>query len=302
MNKNGKRPLVFKRSDGFEDMPVDVPCGQCIGCRLERSRQWAVRCEHEASLYSDNCFLTLTFNDDNLPDSNSISVRDVQLFMKRLRKKFKGLDAVERDGKITYPIRFFACGEYGDKNARPHYHVCLFNFDFSDKVLYRVDNNNRLYTSNDLMTLWPYGFSIVGALTFQSAAYVARYITKKVTGDVADDHYSYVNNDTGEIFDRVSEFVTMSRRPGIGSDWYDKYKDDVFMSDTVIVNGVKCRPPSYYSVQLEKTDTKSYNLIKRRRATRASIYSEDNTPDRLKVREKVQSARMAMLPRRLEEE
>ena len=140
-NKNGKRPIVFNHRDGFLDLPVQVPCGQCIGCRLERSRQWAIRCVHEASLYDDNCFITLTYTDENLPCRGNrdcdkcdhfkekrcdglergLCKRDFQLFLKRLRKMFgKG-------------VRYHHCGEYGEQLGRPHHHACLFNFNFPDR-------------------------------------------------------------------------------------------------------------------------------------------------------------------------
>lgn len=158
---------------------LQVPCGQCVGCRLERSRQWAVRCVHEASLYTDNCFVTLTYNDDFLPEDRSLHYRHFQLFMKRLRKR-------HGDG-----VRFYMCGEYGEKQGRPHYHACLFNFRFSDMRLWQERNGVKLYRSAELERLWPFGFCSVGEVTFESAAYVARYIMKKVTGDAAESHYTF---------------------------------------------------------------------------------------------------------------
>ena len=151
--------------------PCTIPCGKCIGCRLAHSRQWAVRCVHEASLHERNCFLTLTFDDAHLPVSGSVSVRDVQLFLKRLRKALS---------YQNIKIRFFACGEYGDKNLRPHYHLILFNYDFSDdRQLLRQTPYGPLYISDFLFRLWPYGFHTIGNVTFKSCAYVARYVTKK---------------------------------------------------------------------------------------------------------------------------
>ena len=119
--ETGKRPVVFNPRDGFYDQPVDLPCGQCIGCRLERSRQWAIRCVHEASLHERNCFITLTYRDECLPTNGSLDLDAFQKFMKRLRRRFG-------EG-----VRFFHCGEYGENFGRPHYHAILFNLDFSDK-------------------------------------------------------------------------------------------------------------------------------------------------------------------------
>jgi len=121
--ETGKRSIVFQRSEAFVDMPVVVPCGQCIGCRLEKSRQWAIRCVHESKCHDDNIFVTLTYNNENLPKDGSLCLADLQKFMKRLRKKYGA------------GIRYFACGEYGEKLKRPHYHVCIFglNFPMRDK-------------------------------------------------------------------------------------------------------------------------------------------------------------------------
>jgi hypothetical protein len=117
-NEAGKWPVVFKPTAGYLDKELKLPCGRCIGCRLERSRQWAVRCVHEASLHEKNCFITLTYSPENLPKDGSLDVSHFQKFMKRFRKRFGP------------GIRFFHCGEYGESLSRPHYHACIFGFDF----------------------------------------------------------------------------------------------------------------------------------------------------------------------------
>lgn len=287
-NESGKRSITFDRARGFIDMPVQVPCGQCIGCRLERSRQWAMRCVHEASLHEDNCFITLTYDDDHLPESGSLIKRDYQLFMKRLRKRF-GSD-----------IRFFHCGEYGETTNRPHYHACLFNFDFPDKVLLKTSMGNRLFISETLSELWPYGFSLIGDVTFESAAYVARYIMKKVTGDKSEAHYTRVDPSSGEMLQVEPEYVTMSRRPGIGSLWFDKFTGDVFPSDFITLRGKKMKPPKYYDRLYEFSAPDLLREIKSRRKFKAKSHSENNTLSRLQVRETVQKRRLEKLPRPLE--
>ena len=181
--------MIFNPKYAYQaDQPEKLPCGQCVGCRLERSRQWAIRCMHEAQMHEDNCFITLTFNPESLDDRSnpwSLDVRDFQLFMKRLRKKYGA------------GIRFYHCGEYGELNKRPHYHACIFGFDFPDKRLWKVTNSgHRLYISESLDELWPFGFCTIGNVTFESAAYVARYIMKKVNGDAAADHYEWIDEDT----------------------------------------------------------------------------------------------------------
>lgn len=224
LNASGKRSIAFNIHDGFIDQPITVPCGQCIGCRLERSRQWAIRCVHEASLYDENCFVTLTYDNAHLPDDGSLDKTHFQKFMKRLRKYYG-----------NYRLRYFHCGEYGERFARPHYHLCIFGFDFPDKELWKETSGGKLYISDTLNEIWGKGYCVLGDVTFESAAYVARYITKKITGDKADEHY--VDKKTGVL--RLPEYITMSRRPGIGSDWYSKYSTDAFPSDFIVIRGKK---------------------------------------------------------------
>lgn len=159
--------------------PIMLPCGQCVGCRLERSRQWALRCVHESKMHKDNCFITLTYATEHLPPDSSLHYPDFQKFMKRLRKKYG-------EG-----IRFYMCGEYGENFGRPHFHACLFGHNFTDLKLWKETNGQKLYRSKELEQLWPFGHSSVGSVTFESAAYVARYIMKKITGEAAEQHYTF---------------------------------------------------------------------------------------------------------------
>ena len=288
LTDKGKRRIVFNLGDAIDDKEITFPCGQCIGCRLERSRQWAIRCVHEAQMHESNCFITLTY-DDNVPDDGSLDKSHYQKFMKRLRKRFSGKR-----------IRYFHCGEYGDTTFRPHYHACIFGFDFPDKELYSTRDDVRLYTSDVLRKLWPYGFSTIGDVTFDSAAYVARYVMKKVTGDASKAHYEYIDPSSGEVHDRQPEYTTMSRRPGIGRDWYDKYKDDVFPDDFLIVNGVRMKPPKYYEGVFEVEGGVDYDWLKFEREKAAEKSADDNTYDRLRAREVVKFAQLGMLKRNLE--
>lgn len=281
-NPSGLRSIVFDRKEGFEDLEVWLPCGQCIACRLARSREWAIRCVHEASLYDDNCFITLTYNDENLPDDLSLRKSDFQKFIKRLRKRFPR----SKDNNI----RYFHCGEYGEKLSRPHYHACLFNFDFIDKTVWKVENGFRLYTSETLQQLWPYGYSVIGDVTFESAAYVARYILKKVTGDAAPGHYG----------DRQPEYTTMSRRPGIGAKWYEQFKDDLFPHDKVVINGSLVTVPKFYYQLLALDEPKLNFLLKATRKKLSERNADDNTLKRLMVKEKCLEARLSLLTRSFE--
>lgn len=293
----GKSPTVFKRSDSSLGLavPRTIPCGRCIGCRLERSRQWAVRCMHEASLYENNCFITLTYDDAHLPYDHSLNVRHCQLFMKRLRKSYSGLERVEN----SYPIRFFMCGEYGDQRDRPHYHACLFNFDFPDRELWSTNEAGNLYTSEILQELWPYGFSTIGNVTFDSAAYVARYIMKKRLGKDQADYYEYFDEITGVIYDRSPEFVVMSRRPGIAKGWFDEFYDEVYNEDFVLINGKRCKPPRFYDNKFDVLLHSDMEKKKRERRSKAKDFACDCTPERLRVREEVALCNLKMKTRKV---
>lgn len=277
---SGKRAIVFNVNEGFADMTVNVPCGQCVGCRLERSRQWAIRCMHEASMHEQNCFITLTFDNENLDPEGSLRKEDFQKFMKRLRK---------RTGAA---VRYYHCGEYGSKLSRPHHHACLFGYDFPDRYLFIQREGVALYRSPLLESLWPFGISSVGEVTFESAAYVARYIMKKQLGKGAEEFYR----------GKIPEYTTMSRRPGIGSSWYEKFKDDVYPSDEVFVRrGVRCKPPKYYDALFDLENPEEFAEIKRSRIKAARSRDADQSEDRLAAREKVTLARVGKLKRSIEE-
>lgn len=300
LSVNGKRPLVFLEtlSNGEH---LEISCGQCIGCRLERSRIWAVRISNEASLYKDNCFITLTYSPEYLPSDGSLDVRHFQLFMKKLRKKY---------GKI----RFFHCGEYGERLGRPHYHACLLGFDFPDKILLRTtERGDEVFSSKSLDALWGMGRTEIGSVTFESAAYVARYITKKVTGKAAEEHYSRTDFDTGEIIELKPEYTTMSRRPGIGEPWLKKFHADVYNWDQMVTrSGAVIPPPRYFDKRYELMNPEHMAKVKMKREQRdVNVYGTaenlrrtiDNTPERLEVRKTVKLATVNQtLNRQLEKE
>jgi len=217
---NGKDNIVFRPPTSSSSSYIQLPCGKCDDCRLEYSRQWAMRCMHEAQMYENNCFITLTFNDDFVDSRNpSLDKKMFVNFMKRLRKHLSA-DASASSRRV----RFFHAAEYGEIYGRPHHHAILFGFDFPDKVLRRITKaNQRCYTSALLEKLWTdpksgksYGFHEIGQVSFESCAYVARYCLKKVVGESAEDHYT-IMDDQGNFYKKVPEFCTMSRRPGLGS-------------------------------------------------------------------------------------
>nr|QJB19295.1 MAG: replication initiator protein [Microvirus sp.] len=283
---DGSVKFVSRNKKGVEG-DLSLPCGQCVGCRLERSRQWAMRCVHEASLHADNAFITLTYDDSSLPVGGTLVYPDFQKFMKRLRKR------------TGAKISFYVGGEYGEELMRPHFHACLFGYDFYDKVYFKKSaSGERLYTSKFLESLWPHGLSSVGSVSFQSAAYIARYCMKKVNGDLAEAHYRVITED-GEIIDRTPEFNHMSLKPAIGKRWLEKFQTDVFPRDYVVINGVKTKPPKYYDVLFEKENPGVFSELVAQRELDAERNLADNSYARLAVKEQVNIARVNLLKRTL---
>lgn len=282
---NGKGVIFFSPPKlGSKSVEfVQLPCGRCIGCRLERSRQWAVRCMHEAQLHEENCFITLTFDDENINEMGTLVKRDFQKFMKRLRKKFQ-----------PKKIRFLHAGEYGEITQRPHHHALLFGVDFPDKRLIKERNGNKVYSSRILEQLWPYGFHEIGSLTFESAAYVARYCCKK-----QDGKNELITKEKHKKDGRLKEYNTQSRRPGLGRDWLKKYgSTDVWPQDSVVMRGIKMKPPKYYTSQYELTNPEEAGNIKLKRKE-AAAENENNRWERLPSREKCATERFKQLKRSL---
>lgn len=269
-----KRRVHFNNNG--KDFPQDIPCGQCIGCRLERSRQWAIRCVHEASLHEQNTFISLTYDDDHLPPGGSLVKTHFQKFMKRLRK-------------ACGQMRYYHCGEYGETLGRPHHHACLFGFDFEDKTPWTTRNGFPVYRSATLERIWPNGNSEIGSVTFESAAYVARYIMKKITGPAAPQHYE----------GRTPEYTSMSRRPGIGTNWRSTYEKELLDHDSIVIRGIPMKPPRAYDVALEITHPGRMEEIRQARRDAATQRQADNTPERLATREIVATAQLNQLKRNL---
>lgn len=286
-SREGKNPLTGKwpltsMNKGYRDKPQKVPCGKCVGCHLEYSRQWAMRCVHELQQHTFSSFITLTYEDDQLvwhegAKRPTLHPRDLQLFWKRLRKEYgKG-------------IRYFAAGEYGDVTGRPHYHAIVFGHDFPDKKFHSFKNGYIEYRSRALNDLWGHGDCAIGSATFESCAYVARYVLKKKYGQAADYY------DSEKI---LPEFVRMSRRPGIGADWYEKFQDDVFPHDYVVIRGgIKCRPPKFYTNRYEKSHPLDIEQIKEERKIQASKKWRENIDARLNVRHEIARQKMNSLKR-----
>lgn len=224
--------------------------------------------------------------------------------MKRVRKKYVryALDPDTLKGWPINPIRFLHCGEYGDEKRRPHYHTILFGLRFLDQQPYkRTAAGHLLYTSAELSALWPFGLATVGEATFESIAYVARYIVKKLDfyGEKA---YEHIDLDTGEVLPLLAEYTTRSLKPAIGKEWYERFPGDVYPSDEVVVRGKVMKPPKYYDTLLERTDAELLAAIKERRKAAALERDADSSTRRLREREVVKLAQTNQLKRSLSDE
>jgi len=290
----GYEGVSFKHTEGAEELRL--PCGNCIGCRLEKSRQWAVRMVNEAQMHEENSFITLTYNDANLPSDLSVNVCHFQDFMKKLRSRLS-----------PRRIRFFHCGEYGSDAdpetarctgflGRPHYHAIIFGFAFPDRSYFKTVNGCRYYQSAFLEDVWSFGFCVVGDVSFESCAYVARYVVKKMNGELANDHYFSLDDRTGELKAVAPEYCTMSRNKGIGESWIKKYGREVFYNDSVVMRGIEMKPPRYYEQFFDGLDLEA---VKGEREVASYKRSADNTPDRLRVREVCKQAQVKFLQRGL---
>lgn len=283
-----------------------------MGCRYDKAKHWAARIQHEAQQWPSNLFLTLTYRDPSectieqlekklhIPEFPSLDKKHLQDFIKRMREHFRDTT-----------IRYYACGEYGDQNGRPHYHLCAFNLAFSDEQLYSQNQGYPLFISKTLDDLWGYGFATIGELTYESAAYTARYILKKMTGARADDHYLRFN-EYGVCRWLEPEFTTMSRghrcpgckqlghtKPGctdctrgIGRNWIDNYKEDVYPSDDLPIPGVGIVKgvPRFYDEVLKDTQPDLYDSVKTKRARYARDNPLEFSPQRLEAKFKCAAA------------
>lgn len=258
-------------------------------CRLEKSRRWAMRMIHELKMTPDRkaCFITLTYRDEELPPNGSLVKRDWQLFAKRLRNR-------------CGPFRFYMCGEYGDQTGRPHYHAIIFGLDFSqDRKRWRKSKHGDfLDRSATLEKCWTKGSAEIGEVTFESCAYVARYVMKKRTGAQAKWHYMF-EQPNGDMIEHMPEFALMSRNPGLGAGYVEKYAEEMFRHDNVMVNGKACSLPDYYDNRLKRIDEGRVERMKESRRKRGDEKAHDNTRARLRAKAKVAEAKIRTLVRGL---
>lgn len=232
---------------------LQVPCNKCIECEMQRAEEFALRCVLEAKQYKQNCMVTLTYKDNPI----TLIKRDLQLFLKRLRKKI---------GKV----RYFACGEYGSKGLRPHYHIILFGYSPSDLEYFFDRNGNPVYKSEEIEKLWKLGYISVGELNFKTAKYTAKYLQK-------------LNNCPDGC---LKPFLCMSLKPGIGFNYFIKNYNDIIKNDGIYYLGKKYKIPKYfmskYSIDLQLIANGSLDDIKQARLLRQQCYNVDLETKRLK--------------------
>lgn len=279
---------------------IEIPCGKCIGCRLDYSRTWANRMMLELKDHETAYFVTLTYNDEHVPISYypdpetgeaievyTLSKRDVQLFFKRLRKA----------GQV---VRYFLAGEYGNMTFRPHYHAIIYGLRLDDLKPLKRTKGGLLYTSEFLERTWQKGLVAVAEVTWETCAYTARYVTKKLKGDLAEFY---------KIHNIVPEFALMSRKPGLARKYYDENKDKFYATDTIIIStdkgGLKFKPPKYFDCLYELDNPEEYGKIKAKRRMMAEAHrklklskTDLNYYELLSVEENIKKRQLEALPRK----
>jgi len=361
----GKLEFTSSKVDADE---IQIPCGQCRGCRRKRSRDWALRCVHEIRAHTFNCFITLTYNDQHLPRDAGLNHQHFADFISRLRaalhreiRREGHTDAYDGDRRTdqsaekerarqqhaswkskaaerllpsrplrgaegrggektkqfqydlneisnTQPSRrkqraarrlhvgYYMCGEYGERNGRPHYHAILFGIDFADRQFHTMRNGNRIDTSKTLEKLWGMGFASVGGATYESARYISEYIIKRLR----DGKKTRLQTDleTGEVREVPKEYNAMSKRPGVGSGYLRKH-GEYLAHGWVIHNSSKIPPPRYYDKWFSKYNPHQWEALQHQRYLLQKLHQEHHTPERLAVQELVDRAKTRTFKRDL---
>lgn len=257
-----------------------------MDCRIDRQRDWATRCAHEAACHDHNWFVTLTYAPEHLPANLSVSKEEHQRFMKRLRKN------------TGQEVRYFMCGEYGSQNQRPHYHYLLFGLDLADTIPWRRQGSPsgkfyQIYRSATLEKAWSKGHVELGEVNYKTAAYCAGYVRKKITGEALDEvdpetglkPYQLYDSETGEVIDRCSEFAYMSRRPGIGVNFYAKYREQMARLGHCVIDGHRVPIPRFYLSRLAEDYPEAAARIRAANAERATERIAGDTLERTRQRQ-----------------
>ena len=282
--------ITVKNPDTGNDRDIKTACRHCIGCLIQYQTDWQIRICNHATMTKNNQFVTLSLEDKHLPPNHLVDIRQMQLFHKRLRQNFS-------DETIQM---IYKC-EYSPVKLRPHYHGIYFGLPLDDL---KHHSNNKfghpLYTSKILTDIWGLGHVIIGAVTPQSAAYIARDINKT---DKPNKAAQYKKNSQGIYVKDLKPIFQMSRNPGISKQWIDKFMWDVFPEGIIIQDGKKLPAPEYYVKQLEKLNPEMHALflIKRHESIFTKTYKEEHRPQRLSVKETCLRAKLGKDPKKNEQ-
>ena len=287
---------VARTSQRVDGRYLEIPCGQCIGCRLDRTSNWASRFMCESLMHESNWFATLTYKEESCPRDGGLRYADVQAAWKRL--------------SYYQRVRHGTCGEYGSVNLRPHYHAILFGLRLDDVEPWRKSPaGHQLFRSRSFEErIWPHGNAEFGSVSYDSCAYVAAYCVKKVTGKAAEVRspvtgllpYERIDSLSGEVVSVEPEFLHVSKRPAIGVPFLEKYGGDVYnVHDAVILHGRKQRVPRAFDRWLEKQPGLRIDELKADRLERAVTHADDQTRARMETRAAVTRAKFATKERSL---
>lgn len=293
-----------------------IPCGNCIGCRLEYSREWANRGYLETKSWKQNWFVTITYDDENMTtleetkDQNEITywnngTWNGTLVPKELTQFIKNVRQIMKRKYNEDNIRFMACGEYGEEGQRPHYHIIFFNLNLPTDTFFepKIINKETYFRNKIIEQAWTKGISNISEATWNNIAYTARYITKKVNGKTSSEHYASKG--------QTKEFLRVSRAPGIGRYYYDEKKEEIYKNDEIIIvnkeGAISTKPPKYFDKLYEKDNPEHWKEIKAKRIRMAKMNAklEDQTHsltrlNHLAIKERTKASKVQTLKRSME--
>lgn len=273
--------ITFQKSEAWTDLPMNLPCGKCIGCRIQRAQEWGTRVMNELKAAGPSAFVTLTYDDEHLPPGGTLVPNDLKLFWLRLRRKH------------DKPFRYFACGEYGDKTNRPHYHAVVFGYWPQHRVRIPGERNTPMYRSDELDRLWPHGQARLSPVTRENAVYIAKYTLGKYDEQGQP-------RDFGQ---RRAPYLTMSTHPGIGHYYAREHARALARFGGVRQRGgTLAAVPRYYVKVLARHEPNLADGLKRRRIEKMQLNTEserDNPGPLPGAREENALARVALAERKL---
>lgn len=271
-----------KRLNGRSFRYISLPCGLCFGCRIDNARMWSLRMMHETRYHDDNYFVTLTYDPQNLPADGDLRYSDLQKFFKRARHEFQS---------AASPFKYFASGEYGDESLRPHYHFAGFGFKIPDLRFFKQTKSGPYFLSQRLREVWGFGHVVIAPLEWDTASYIARYVTKKMHGNNVRIKDSF-DPLTGELDLYTIERAFQSK--GLGLPFYLEHQNEIWDLDACQFKGkYLIKPPRYYFEKLKQSDPDKAAAVKKRRAAERPIQVLDHERDKQLLYE-MEAVRLSM--------